>query len=83
MRLHHLKKLKKIFNEAIINDMTYEEYSAAARVLLENVHFIDDPVEESQIASSNPANMPLRQAGHLQYNFTEQETKYLLKYMCY
>ncbi len=22
--------------------------------------------------------MPLRQAGHLQYNFTEQETKYLL-----
>ena len=59
--------------------MTYEEYSAAARVLLENVHFIDDPVEESQITSSDPAITPLPQAGHLQYNFTEQETKYLNK----
>ena len=72
------EEAQKIFNEAIVNDMTYEEYSAAARVLLENVHFIDDPVEESQITSSDPASMPLRQAGHLQYNFTEQETKYLL-----
>jgi hypothetical protein len=33
---------------------------------------------ESSITSSNPANMLLRQAGYLQYNFTEQGTTYLL-----
>jgi len=73
-----LEEAQRIFNEAIVSDMTYEEYSAAARVLVEHVQFIDDPIEESQITSSNPANMPLRQAGYLEYNFTEQETKYLL-----
>ncbi len=45
-----------------------------ARVQLENVQYIDDPVVESQITSSKPASMPLRQAGYLQYIFTEQET---------
>jgi hypothetical protein len=39
---------------------------------------MDGPIVDSSIASSNPANMPLRKAGYLQYNFTEQETKYLL-----
>ncbi len=60
------------------NDHSYEEYSAAALVHLDNVQFIDGPVVGSSITSSDPANMPLRQTGHLQYNFTEQETKYLL-----
>ena len=77
-----LEEAQQIFNEAITNDMTYEEYSAAARVLLENVHFIDDPVVGPSITSSDPANMPLRQAGHLQYNFTEQETYYAYYLKC-
>ena len=50
------------FDEALINDHTYEEYSAAARVHLEKVQFIDDPVVESRITSSNLEDMPLRQA---------------------
>ena len=62
-----------------MDDHSYEEYSGSARVNLENVQFIDGPVVGSSITSSNPANLPLRQAGYLQYNFTEQETKYFLK----
>jgi len=72
------QEAQKIFYEALSNDHSYEEYSAAARVHLDNVQFIDGPVVGSSITSSDPANMPLRQTGHLQYNFTEQETKYLL-----
>ena len=57
--------------------MEYEEYSSLAGVNVDNVQFIDDPVVGSQITSSNPSTMPLRQAGHLEYNFTKQETKFL------
>jgi hypothetical protein len=57
--------------------MEYEEYSSLAGVNVDNVQFIDDPVVGSQITSSNPFTMPLRQAGHLEYNFTKQETKFL------
>ena len=74
-----LEEAQNIFKQQIEIDNTYEEYSAAALVNLNKVQFIDDsPVTTSQITSSNPAHMPLRQAGYLQYNFTEQETKYLL-----
>ena len=72
------QEAQKIFYEALSNDHSYEEYSDAARVHLDNVQFIDGPVVGSSITSSDPTNMPLRQTGHLQYNFTEQETKYLL-----
>ena len=67
------EEAQKIFNEALVNDHTYEEYSAAARVQLENVQFVDDPIVESQITSSNPANMPLRQAGYLKYNLQSKK----------
>ncbi len=40
-----------------MNGHAYEEYSAAARVHLDNVQFIDGPVAGSSITSSNPANM--------------------------
>ena len=58
-------------------EQEYEEYSSAAWVNLDSVQFIDDPVVGSQIKSSDPSTMPLRQAGHIEYSFTEQETKFL------
>jgi hypothetical protein len=58
-------------------EQEYEEYSSSAWVNLDDVQFIDDPVVGSQITSSDPSNMPLRQAGHIEYSFTTQETKYL------
>jgi hypothetical protein len=49
----------------------------SAWVNLDDVQFIDEPIVGSQIKSSDPSTMPLRQAGHIEYNFTTQETKYL------
>ena len=72
------EEAQMLFLDQIKMEQEFEEYSAAARVNVDDVQFIDDPVVGSQITSSNPANMPLRQAGCLEYNFTEQETKYLL-----
>ncbi len=43
---------------------------------MDNIQLIDDTVVGSHITSSNPSTMPLRQAGHLEYNFTKQETKF-------
>ena len=57
--------------------MEYEQYSASGRVTVDNIQFIDDPVVGSQITPSNPSNMPLRQSGCVEYNFTKQETKFL------
>ena len=71
------EEAQKIFYNEIKLDMEYEEYSSLAGVNVDNVQFIDDPVVGSQITSSNPSTMPLRQAGHLEYNFTKQETKFL------
>jgi hypothetical protein len=45
---------------------------------VDNVQFIDDPVVGSSTTSSYPSTMPLRQAGHFEYNFTKQETKFLI-----
>jgi hypothetical protein len=55
----------------------YEEYSSSAWGNLDDIKFIDDPVVGSQIKSSDPSTMPLRQAGHIESSFTTQETKYL------
>jgi hypothetical protein len=63
-----------VLKQALNNDHTYEEYSAAARVQLENVQFIDDPILESQITSSNPENMLLCKAGCLQYNLPNKKS---------
>ena len=72
------EEAQMLFLDQIKMEQEFEEYSAAARVNVDDVQFIDDPVVGSQIKSSNPKYMPLRQAGCLEYNFTEQETKYLL-----
>ena len=62
-----------------MSEQTFEEYSSNALVDVENIDFFDDkPVEESQITSSDPRNMPLRQSGYVEYNFTQQETQYLM-----
>ncbi len=66
-----LGEAQNLFHESLINYYTYEEYSSDELVNLDNVQFIDDPIVCSQITSSDPANMPLRQAGYLQYIFTE------------
>ena len=42
-------------------EQEFEEYSNSAWVNLDNVQFINDPVVGSQIQSSDPANMALRQ----------------------
>ena len=68
----------KIMYGNVMTDMTYEEQSSRARISIDSIQFIDDPIVESQITSSDPKNMPLRQTGVLEYNFTIQETKYLL-----
>ena len=41
----------------------FEKYSSSAWVNLKSVQFIDDPFEGSQINSSDPTTMPLRQVG--------------------
>jgi hypothetical protein len=62
-----------------MSEQTFEEYSSNALVDVENIDFLGGkPVEESQITSSDPLNMPLRQSGYIEYNFTQQETKYLM-----
>ena len=73
-----LEEAKDIYSNLINEEQTFEEYSSNALVDVDKVDFIDDnPVVSSQIQSSNPRNMPLRQASYIEYNFTTQETKYL------
>ncbi len=72
-----LEEAQKLFYDILKVEQEYEEYSASAWVSLDNVQFINDPVVGSQITSSDPYTMPLRQAGCIEYSFTEQETKYL------
>ena len=71
------EEAQKLFYDTLKVEQEFEEYSSSAWVNLDNVQFIDDPVVGSQITSSDPVNMPLRQAGHIEYSFTTQETKYL------
>ena len=73
-----LEEAQKLFSDMISLEQEYEEYSSAAKVDVDQINFIDDsPVVEHRIQRSNPANMPLREASYIEYNFTEQETKYL------
>ncbi len=72
-----LEEAKQLFHDTLKVEQDYEEYSSSAWVNLDNVQFIDDPFVGSQITSSNPSTMPLRQAGHIEYSFTTEETKYL------
>ncbi len=69
-----LQEAHQMLNDEIKLDMEYEQYNA---VTVDNIQFIDDPVVSSQITSSNPSNMPLRQSGCVEYNFTKQETKFV------
>ena len=72
-----LGEAQKIFNDQIEIEHSYEEYSNSARVNIDSVNFIDDPIQGSQITSSDTRNMPLRQFSHLDYSFTKEEKKYL------
>jgi hypothetical protein len=56
-----LKEAQQIFHHEILLDMEYVEYSVSGRVNVDNVQFIVGPVVGSQITSSNPSTMPLRQ----------------------
>ena len=66
-----LQEAQNLFRGEIDMEQAFEEYSGAAFVNVDNVQFIDGPVVGSQITASNPAHMPLRQIGYLEYNFTE------------
>ena len=72
------EEAKKIFYDIIQQEQEAEEYSNSAWIKLADVQFIDDPIIESNITASDTINMPLRQATHLEYSFTEEEKKYLL-----
>ena len=73
-----LKEARRLLNEEIEREHTWEEYSNAARINVEGVDFIDDDVvEEGNITSRNTSDMPMRQCNTIDYNFTEQEKKYL------
>ena len=72
-----LGEAQKIFNDQIEIEHSHEEYSNSARVNIDSVNFIDDPIQGSQITSSDTRNMPLRQFSHLDYSFTKEEKKYL------
>jgi hypothetical protein len=74
--INSLEEAKKLFYGTLQVEQAFEEYSSSAWVNLDDVQFIDEPVG-SQITSSDPSTMPLRQAGYIEYSFTEQETKYL------
>ena len=51
------EEAQMLFLDQIKMEQEYEEYSAAARVNVDDVQFIDDPVVGSQITSSNQANI--------------------------
>ncbi len=72
-----LEEAKQLFHGTLNQQQEYEEYSSSAWGNLDDIKFIDDPVVGSQIKSSDPSTMPLRQAGHIESSFTTQETKYL------
>ena len=72
-----VQEAHQLMGSTIDIEQVQEEYSGSARISIDSIQFIDNPVVGSQIQSSNPANMPLRQAGHIEYSFTTQETKYL------
>jgi hypothetical protein len=72
-----LQEAHQLMGDTIGFEQTQEEYSSHAIIHIDSIQFIDDPIIESQITSSDVRNMPLRQSGYLEYNFTTQETKYL------
>ena len=66
-----------MYREILEREHYYEEYSNSAHVNLDDIQFIDDPIEEDNIKVSDPKNIPLRQFTHLDYDFTTEEKKYL------
>ena len=72
-----MDEAQKLFTDVIRVEQEYEEYSSSSWVNLDSVQFIDDPIAGSQITPTDPTTMPLRQAGHLEYSFTTEETKFL------
>ena len=62
-----LEEAKQLFHGTLKQEQEYEEYSSSAWVNLDDVQFIDDPVVGSQIKSSDPSTMPLRQVGSIEY----------------
>ena len=71
------QEAQNIMRQTIDIEQSHEEYSGSARYIVDNVHFIDDPIQSSHITASDSRNMPLRQATYLEYSFTEEEKKYL------
>ena len=61
------EEAKQLFHDTLKIEQEYEEYSSSAWVNLDDVQFIDDPVVGSQIKSSDPSTMPLRQVGSMEY----------------
>jgi hypothetical protein len=61
-----LEEARQIYSNLINEEQTYEEYSSNALVDVDKVDFIDDsPAVSSQIQSSNPHTMSLRQASYI------------------
>ena len=67
---------EKIMRDEIDRDYTAEEYSSAAKYGIISVEFIDD-ISESSMQGQTTGDMPMRQSGHVEYNFTKEEKKFL------
>ena len=67
---------EKIMRDEIDRDYTAEEYSSAAKYGIISIEFIDD-ISESSMQGQTTGDMPMRQSGHVEYNFTKEEKKFL------
>ena len=67
--------------QEIMNALIHEDFDTGERNYLinydvNNIEFLDS-VNESSLTSQHPSEMPMRQVGHVQYSFTNEETKFL------
>ncbi len=73
-----LEEANQIYREQLEREYYFENHSSSAHVKIEDVKFIDDPIEEGTIKVSDPKNMALLQFTHLDCNRRKRNI-YLLK----
>jgi hypothetical protein len=63
-------------NALIHEDFDTQEANYLINYDVNNIEFLES-VNESSLTNQHPSEMPMRQAGHVQYSFTTEETKFL------
>ena len=74
-KFHLTTKIKRIITFTKKNDYSVEVYSSAAIYGVISVEFIDD-ISESSMQGQSTGDMPMRQSGHVEYNFTKEEKSF-------